>query len=154
MIFEQIVPLPLVQNILLSSAYQRVTKILEKVHSRFYWPGYKRDVEVIVASCFVFQKRNSPTKKHIHSLRAWKPSFPFSTVRNDFLGLLPPFAGNQYILLIGDHLTKWHEAIALTDQSAPTTTKPSWIIGSPALAVLRALTPTNDVIWMLNFSQV
>ena len=112
MILKQIVPLPLVQNILPSSAHQRTTKILEKVHSRFYCLGYKRDVEVIVASCFVFQKRNSPTKKHIHSLKAWKPSFPFSTVSNDFLGLLPFFAGTQYILLIGDHLTRWHEAIA------------------------------------------
>ena len=74
-------------------------------------------------SCFVCQKRNSPTKKHIHSLRAWKPSFPFSTVGIDFLGPLPPSAGNQYILLIGDHFTKWNEAVALPDQSAPTTAK-------------------------------
>ena len=41
----------------------------------------------------------------------------------DFLGPLPRSAGSQYILLIGDHSTKWHEAIALTDQSAPTTAK-------------------------------
>ena len=78
---------------------------------------------MFVASCYVCQKRNSPTKKHIHSLRAWKPSFPFSTVGIDFLGPLPPSAGNQYILLIGDHFTKWHEAVALPDQSAPTTAK-------------------------------
>ena len=130
MIFQQVVPLALVQNILHSlhsdhtNAHLGVTaKTLEKIRSRFYWPGYKRDVEVFVASCFVCQKRNSPTKKHIHSLRAWKPSFLFSTVGTDFLGPLPPSAGNQNILLIGDHFTKWHEAIALPDQSAPTTTK-------------------------------
>ena len=78
---------------------------------------------MFVASCFVCQNRNSPTKIHIHSTRAWKPSFPFSTVGIDFLGPLPPSAGNQYILLIGDHFTKWHEAIALPDQSALTTAK-------------------------------
>ena len=127
MIFRQVVPPALVQNILLSlhsdhtRAHLGVTKTLEKVRSRFYWLGHKRDVEVFVASCFVCQKRNSPTKKHIHSLRPWKPSFPFSTVGIDFLGPLPPSAGNQYFLLIADHFTKWHEAVALPDQSAPTT---------------------------------
>ena len=128
-IFQQIVPQPLVQTILHSlhshdtSAHLGVTKTLEKVRSRFYWPGHKRDVEVFVASCLACQKRNSPPKKHIHSLRAWKPSFPFSTVGIDFLGPLPPSSGNIYILLIGDHFTKWHEAIPLPDQSASTTAK-------------------------------
>ena len=129
MIFQQVVPPALVQNILHSlqsdqtSAHLGVTKTLEKVVSRFFWPGYKRDVEVFVASRFVCQKRNSPTKKHNHSLRAWKPSFPFSTVSIDFLGALSPSAGKAYILPIGDHFTKWHEAIALPDQSALTTAK-------------------------------
>ena len=129
MIFQQVVPPALVQNILHflhshhTSGHLGVTETLEKVRSRFYWHGYKRDVEVFVAICFVCQKRNSPTKKYIHSLRAWKPSFPFSTVGIDFLDPLPPSAGNQYILLIGDHFTKWHEAIALTDKSALTTAK-------------------------------
>ena len=78
---------------------------------------------MFVANCFVCQKRNSLTEKHIHSLRAWKPSFPFSAVGIDFVGPLPLSAGNQYILLIGDNFTKWHEAIALPDQSAQTTAK-------------------------------
>ena len=78
---------------------------------------------MFVASCFVCQKRNSPTKEHIHSLRASKPSFQFSTVGFDFLGPVPPSAGKQYIPLIGDHFIKWHEAIALPNQSAPTTAK-------------------------------
>ena len=35
-----------------------------------FWPGYKREVEVFVGSCLVCQKRNSPSKKLIHRLRA------------------------------------------------------------------------------------
>ena len=82
-IFRQVVPPALVQIILHSlpsdhtGAHLGVTKTFEKVRSHFYWPGYKRDVEVFVAGCFVFQKRNSPIKEHFHRLRAWKPSFPF-----------------------------------------------------------------------------
>ena len=60
-------------------------------------------------------------EEHIHSLRACKPSFPFSTVSIDFLGPFPSTAGNQYILLIDDQFTKWHEAVVLPDQSSPTT---------------------------------
>ena len=139
MSFQQVVPFALVQNFLQylhsdhTSAHLGVTKTLEKVRSRFYWPGYKRDVEVFVASCFVRQQRKSATKKHIHSLRAWKPSFPFSTVGIDFWGPFPPSAGNQFILLIGDHFTKWHEATALPDRSALTTAEAlmdHWIIRS------------------------
>ena len=94
MTFKQVVPPAQVQTILHSlhsdhtSAHLGLTKTLEKVRSRFCWPGYKRDVEVFVASCLVCQTRNSPTKKHIHSLRAWKPSFSFSAVGIGFLGRL------------------------------------------------------------------
>ena len=49
--------------------------------------------------------------------------FQFSTVDGVFSGPLPPSAGNQHNLLIGDHFTKWHEAAALPDQSAPATSR-------------------------------
>ena len=129
MIFQQVVPPALVHIILHffqsdhTSAHLGVTKGFQKVRSRFYWPGNKRDVEAFVARFFVHQKRKSPTKKYVHSLWAWKPSFPFSTVGIDSLGPLPPSAGNHYNLLIGDPFNKSHEVIALPDQSAPTTAK-------------------------------
>ena len=41
----------------------------------------------------------------------------------DFMGPLPPSSRNQYILLINDHFTKWHEVTELPDQSALTTAK-------------------------------
>ena len=37
------------------------------------------------------------------------------------MGLLTVSNGNQVILLIGDHFTKWYEAIPLPDQQATTT---------------------------------
>ena len=82
-IFQQVAP-SLVPEILHSLHFDRtiahlgVTKILEKVRPRFYWPGHKRGVvEVFVGSCLFRQKRNSFPKKHIHSHRAWEPSFYF-----------------------------------------------------------------------------
>ena len=37
------------------------------------------------------------------------------------MGPLPTSYGRCYILLIGDHLTKWYEAIPLPDETAATT---------------------------------
>ena len=37
------------------------------------------------------------------------------------MGLLPMSYGNKHILVIGDHFTKWYEAIPLPDQTAITT---------------------------------
>ena len=127
-IFQQVVPPLLVPEILHSlhlhsdrtSAHLGETKTLEKLRYRFYWPGHKRDVEVFFGNCLVCQKPNSHSKKHIHCLRVWEPSFPFSTVGFDFFGPLPLSSGHQYFLLKGDHFTKWHEAVALPNQSAST----------------------------------
>ena len=64
-----------------------------------------------------------PHKKHIQSPRAWQSSLLFTTVGIKVLGPLPPFAGNHYIPMIGDHFTKWQETVAPPDQSALTTGK-------------------------------
>ena len=45
-----------------TAAHLGVTKTLEKLRTRFYWPGHKKDVSVFVSSCLVCQERNSPKK--------------------------------------------------------------------------------------------
>ena len=158
-IFQHVVPLALVQKILHSlhsdytSAHLGVTKTLEKVCSHFYWPGYKRVVEVFVASCFVCQKRNSPTKKPIHRLRIWKPSFPFSTVLIFWthFRFLPEVNIPYWSVIISPSgMKRWRYQISQLWRQL----KPSWIMGSAALAAPTAFIPTKDVILKLNFSQV
>ena len=88
-----------------TSAHLRVAKTLEKLHFSFCKPSHKRDVEAFVASCLVYFTRKNLRKKNFPNLRAWKVSFRFSTVSIDFLGPLPPSAGNPYNLLIFDPFT-------------------------------------------------
>ena len=124
---QQIVPPSLVTEIT-TSLYNSLTaghlgayKTLEKIRQRYYWPGFKTDVKHHILRCDKCQKRSGPPQKHRHSLVDWKISFPFHHIGLDFLGPLPTSNGCRYILLIGDHFTKWYEAIPLPDQTAATT---------------------------------
>ena len=95
-------------------------KTLEKIRQRYYRPGFKTDVKHHILRCDKCQKRSGPPQKHRHSLVDWKISYPFHHIGLNFLGLLPISNGCRYILLIGDHFTKWYEAIPLPDQTAAT----------------------------------
>ena len=160
MIFQEVVPTALVQDLLHSlhfdhtSAHLGVTKILEKVRSGFYWPDYKRDVEVSVASGFVCQKCNNPTKKRIHSLRSWKPSLPFWTVGIDLLGAfrlqLEIELSFWLVIISASGMNRSRYEISQLKQHL----KPQWIGGLPALATPRAFTSTKDVVLKQNLSQV
>ena len=66
-------------------------------------------------------RRANPSKIHRHSLVETTPSYPFHHNGIEFMGLLPLSNCNQHVLLVGNHFSKWYEAILLSDQSASTT---------------------------------
>ena len=51
----------------------------------------------------------------------WQACYPFHQIGTDFMGPLPLSNGNKHNLLIGDHFTKWDEAVPLPDQTAVAT---------------------------------
>ena len=124
---QQIVPPALVPEIVtslhdsLTSGHLGRYKTIENIRERFYWPGFKDDVKLHIEECIKCQKRSGPPKTHRHSLVDWKLSYPFHHIGIDFLGPLPSSNGMRHILLIGDHFTKWYEAIPLPNQQASTT---------------------------------
>ena len=124
---QQIVPPALVTEVIASlhdsptAGHLGTFKTTEKVRTRFYWPGFKEDIKRHIQQCEKCQKRANPPKTHRHSLVDWQPSYPFHHISIDFLGPLPVSNGNRYILLIGDHFTKWYEAIPLPNWTAATT---------------------------------
>ena len=124
---QRIIPRSMVPEILTAlhssktAGHLGTHKVIEKVRQRFYWPGFKEDVKQFIQCCDVCQKKSGPPKTHRHSLVDWKISYPFHHIGLDFLGPLPLSNGNRFILVIGDHFTKWYEAIPLPDQQASTT---------------------------------
>ena len=125
--FQQIIPQNMVHELLSSihssptGGHLGVFKTTEKIRQRFYWPNFKDDIKTFISSCEQCQKRVNPQRTHKHSLSEWRPSYPFHHIGIDFMGPLPLSNGNQHILLIGDHFTKWYEAVPLPDQTAHTT---------------------------------
>ena len=125
--FQQLIPASLVTQVLNSihssttGGHLGIFKTVEKVRERFYCPGFQDDVKLFINRCEQCQKRANPHKTHRHSLVKWTPSYLFHHIGIDFMGPLPLSDGNQHILLIGDHFSKWYEAIPLPDQTASTT---------------------------------
>ena len=124
---QQIIPPALVSEIITSlhnsatAGHLGTYKTIEKIRQRYYWPGFKEDVKKHIRCCDRCQKRAAPPRTHRHSLTDWPVSYPFHHIGLDFLGPLPISNNCQYVLLIGDHFTKWYEAIPLPDQRAETT---------------------------------
>ena len=125
--FQQLILESLVPQVLNSihssttGGHLGIFKTVEKVRERFYWPGFQEKVKLLINRCDQCQKRANPPKTHRYFLVEWTPSYPFHHISIDFMGPLPLSNGNQHILLIGDHFSKWYEAIPLPDQTAPTT---------------------------------
>ena len=90
-------------------------KTLEKLRQRYYWPGFKTDEKHHILRCDKCQKRSGPPQKHQNSLVAWENIYLFHHIGQSYLGHSPTSNRFRYILLIGDHFTKWYEAILFPD---------------------------------------
>ena len=95
-------------------------RTLSLVRERFYWPGMTNDVENHVRSCDRCLKRKSQT-----NIRA--PLVSISTTQTlelvclDFLTLEPSKGGQQYVLVVTDHFTRYAQAYPCKNTTAKTT---------------------------------
>jgi len=85
---------------------------VNKVRERYYWPGYRKDIEDYIRTCQICQQRGRPKKTE--PLNPIKVDRPFDRIGIDIVGPLPMTTNrNQYIVVAMDYLTKWPEARAL-----------------------------------------
>ena len=87
----------------------------------WYWPGMTSDVRRTVLSCEVCQQAKhsaeAPTsnRQRLYAGRLWQK------LAIDLVGrLLQTARGNVWILVLTDHFTRWSDAIAIPDATAPT----------------------------------
>ena len=98
-----------------------VKKTLERMRTRFYWVGQRRDVEEWCRACEICAARKSEPKKRKAPLQIEPAMCPLERIAIDILGLLPETErGNKYIPVIGDYFTKWQEAYPMRNMEATT----------------------------------
>ena len=96
-----------------------------KVQDKYYWPNMITDIKEYCKACVkcaTTSKKVQP-RAPLHPLQI--ADAPFAVLAIDFLGPMTPSSrqGNSFIMVVTDYLTKWVEAIPVSDQTADTTSK-------------------------------
>ena len=96
-------------------------KTLNKVRSRFYWPGMTSDVARWCQTCVSCSKGKPGPGMGKSPMQHSTVRGPLECIAIDIMGPLPETdEGNQYIMVVGDYFSKWKEAYALKDHTDQT----------------------------------
>jgi hypothetical protein len=113
-IYRLVIPNTLIDTILtlnhddMGGGHLGMKKTWPKIRDSFWWPTMYQDTKNWIESCKKCAKRKSPPprKAPLHPIQSAK--MPFEMVGVDILGPLPITpAGNRYIVVFTDYLTKW-----------------------------------------------
>ena len=107
------------------SGHQGVGKVLARIQERHTWPGIKRDVVNHIKHCLTCQQTKHPAGNSCYPLQSINSSNFNDLVQFDHLKLCKTTSGNNGLLVIIDHFTKFAEAIpcAHDEYDAQTTAK-------------------------------
>ena len=102
--------------------HQGQDRTLSLVRSRFFWPGFETDVQNKVKTCERCIKRKTCPKPSAELVNIVTTQ-PMELVCIDFLSLERSKGGQENILVISDHFTRYAQAFPIRDQLAKTTAK-------------------------------
>ena len=101
-------------------AHLGATKTLAAIKLSWYWPGMTGLVRRLVRECTACQGAKAPPERvrarnHLYAGRPWQ------VLAIDLFGPLPQTqSGNNVVLVMTDHFTRWCDAIPLPDGKAAT----------------------------------
>ena len=96
-------------------------RTLNRVKLQWYWPGMTSDVRRVVYGCEVCQVAKQGGQTASTGRRRLLAGRPWQLVAIDLVGPLPKTKdGNQWILVISDHFTRWCDGLAIPDATAST----------------------------------
>ncbi|MDD9818054.1 MAG: RNase H-like domain-containing protein, partial [Gammaproteobacteria bacterium] len=104
------------------SGHLGVTRTVEKVRQRFYWPTMFKDITNWCRTCDKCgRKKMAPAPQHAPLQSMPIPQYPWQWVSTDIVGPFPcTKRGNKYVLTVTCGLTKWVEAFPIPNQEAQT----------------------------------
>ena len=107
-----------------TSGHLGVSKTVSKIKQKFYWPGLQSDVRSYIAGCETCSKWKGPIPTKHAPMQIVRSGFTMERIAIGILGELPETEkGNKYIVVIGDYLTKWTEALPISNMEACTVAK-------------------------------
>ena len=107
-----------------SSGHMGINRCLERLQRRYYWPAMASEVQLWITECKPCNRRKTPVPSHKAPMKSITVGQPMELWAMDILGPLPMTPrGNQYILVMSDHFTKWVEAVPMANQRAETVAK-------------------------------
>ncbi|KAJ8033437.1 hypothetical protein HOLleu_23675 [Holothuria leucospilota] len=78
-----------------------IKRTVQRVQKRFYWHGWRRQVEWWCKACIVCQERRTPKTKGKASMKVERVGAPLERIAIDILGPLPVTdRGNKYIMVV------------------------------------------------------
>ena len=100
------------------AGHKGVEKTYNRIKERYYWPNMKEDIQVRIQFCLKCQLSKLTRKKTKQKLLITDTaSDVFDRVSLDVLGPLPVTKnGNEYILTMQDHLSRFAVAAAIPNQ--------------------------------------
>ena len=104
-----------------SAGHLGFSRTFDHLQQRLYWPGMREDVQQWLLRCDKCGQRKTPTPVVRAPTQSIEVGHPMEFWSMDIVGPLPVTAqGNQYILVMSDHDTKWVEAAPIPNQRAET----------------------------------
>ena len=101
-------------------AHVGMSKTIKKLQLVWYWPGMTADVRRLLKTCEVCQLAKHGGLETTQGRRRLHAGRPWQTVAVDLVGPMPMTSrGHQWILVLTDHFTRWQDALAIRDATAP-----------------------------------
>jgi len=102
-------------------AHAGVQRVLTKLRLRWYWPSMEHDVRLRVKRCEICQASKHSRLPGEAGRRRLYAGRPWQVEAVDLVGPMPLTPkGNCWILVLTHHFTRWADALAILDASAPT----------------------------------
>lgn len=103
------------------AAHLGVMKTIRRLRLQWYWPGLTAWVRRLIKTCEVCQAAKNSRVTRSGDQRRLFSGRPWQKVAVDLVGpLAVTQRGSRWILVLSDHFTRWQDAIALPDATAPT----------------------------------
>ncbi|KAK7904447.1 hypothetical protein WMY93_017054 [Mugilogobius chulae] len=98
-------------------------RMVTLARERFFWPRMRQEMEHYVTQVCSCMKRKKPNRVTRTPLQSIETSAPFEMISIDFVHLERCTGGEEYILVVVDHFTKYAQAYATKDKAGKTAAK-------------------------------